>query len=177
MITPLIVFRRTCQFEQIVTDLGVILLVDDREDDAYLVRRAFVGGGVANPVHWVQSGTQAVEYLTGTGHYYDRVEYPLPDLILLDLKMPGMDGFDVLQWIRQQSGFGTIPVVVLTSSNLIKDVNRAYALGANSFLVKPLDFENYAELGKAVNEYWLLRAKPPQTSRPPRKPDGAPPKS
>ena len=169
--TPLISDWWKCHFHQIVAEQSVILLVDDREDDAYLVRRAFEKAGVTNVLQWVPSGNEAVQYLTGTGRYSDRMEYPLPELILLDLKMPGMDGFEVLEWLRRQQGVHTIPVLVLTSSHLIKDVNRAYSLGANSFLVKPLDFENYAELGRVIKEYWLQRSKAPQTFRPPPKPN------
>jgi CheY-like chemotaxis protein len=154
-----------------MSDHAVILLVDDLEDDRLLVRRAFEKAAVSNPLHCVSSGEEAIQYLGGTGPYANRAEHPLPDLILLDLKMPGMDGFEVLVWLRQQPGFRSIPVVVLTSSDLIKDVNRAYALGANSFLVKPLDFQNYTELGKVINEYWLRKVKTPETFRPPPRPD------
>jgi CheY-like chemotaxis protein len=151
---------------------AVILLVDDLEDDHQLVRRAFEKAGVCHPIHAVHSGEEATEYLSGLGPYANRLEYPLPDLILLDLKMPGMDGFEVLQWIRAQPGIRAIPVIVLTSSNLIKDVNRAYALGANSFLVKPIEFQNYTELSRLVNEYWLEWVEKPQTFRSPPKPSG-----
>ena len=124
-------------------DQAVILLVEDREDDILLVRRAFERGGISNPFHVVRDGEEAVQYLAGEGKYSNRAEYPLPDLILADLKLPGVDGFDLVRWIRRQPGFGSIPVVVLTSSDAIRDVNRACSLGANSFLVKPLDFENF----------------------------------
>lgn len=155
-----------------MSDQAVILLVDDLEDDRLLVRRAFEKAAVPNPLHCVSSGQEAIHYLSGTGPYANRAEHPLPDLILLDLKMPGTDGFEVLGWLRQQPGIRAIPVVVLTSSDLIKDVNRAYALGANSFLVKPLDFQNYTELGKVLNQYWLEKVKTPETFRPPPKPNG-----
>jgi CheY-like chemotaxis protein len=146
-------------------DQAVILLVEDREDDILLVRRAFEKGGINNPFQVVRDGEEAVHYLAGEGRYSNRAEYPLPDLILLDLKMPGLDGFDVLMWIRRQPGFGNIPVVVLTSSDAIRDVNRAYALGANSFLVKPLDFENFVELAKMLRTYWLKASQRPSATR------------
>ena len=153
-------------------DHAVILLVDDSEDDITLIRRAFEKAGVANPLHVVRNGDEAVQYLSGTGQYADRAEYPLPDLILLDLKMPGMSGFEVLAWIRQQPGIRALSVVVLTSSDRIKDVNQAYTLGANSFLIKPLDFQNYTELSKAVNDYWIRHVKTAEIFRPAPKPNG-----
>ncbi len=119
-----------------------ILLVEDREDDVFLVRRAFEKAYLLNPLQVVRNGEEAVAYLKGEGTYANRAGYPLPSLILLDLKLPGMDGFDVLRWIRREPNFGSLPVIVLTSSEQIRDVNRAYQLGANSFLVKPTDFEN-----------------------------------
>src|SRR5207248_11387786 len=104
-------------------------------------------------------------YLKGDGKYGNRDEHPLPDLLLLDLKMPRMDGFQVLQWLRQQPGLSSLRVVVLTSSEDLRDVNTAYQLGANSFLVKPLEFENFVETGKMLKEYWLRISKAPETSR------------
>ena len=147
-------------------DQAVILLVEDREDDIFLVKKAFEKGWIDNPMQVVRDGVEAIHYLAGEGPYSNRAEYPLPDLILLDLKLPKVDGFDVVRWIRRQPGFSTIPVVVLTSSDAIRDVNRAYALGANSFLVKPLDFENFIELAKMLKAYWLKTSKRPEASRP-----------
>jgi len=125
-----------------VPETRPILLVEDREDDVFLVRRAFEKAYLLNPLQVVRNGEEAVAYLKGEGTYANRAGYPLPSLILLDLKLPGMDGFDVLRWIRQEPNFGSLPVIVLTSSEQIRDVNRAYQLGANSFLVKPTDFQN-----------------------------------
>src|SRR5689334_22237166 len=106
------------------------------------MRKSFEKAHLTNPVQIVRDGGEAVAYLSGEGKYANRAEYPLPVLVLLDLKMPGMDGFEVLSWIRQRDGIRGLPVVVLTSSNEIRDVNRAYALGANSFFVKELDFQH-----------------------------------
>src|ERR1043166_4419196 len=113
---------------------GVILLVEDREEDVILLRRAFTKANFLNPIQVVSDGDEAIAYLQGAGKYADRSEYPLPKLVLLDLKMPRKDGFEVLQWIRQQPGLSAIRVVVLTASDTVRDVNRAYQLGANSFL-------------------------------------------
>jgi CheY-like chemotaxis protein len=152
-----------------VPDQAIILLVEDREDDILLVRKAFGRGGIDNPLQIVRDGDEAIHYLEGAGPYSNRAEYPLPDLILLDLKLPTVDGFEVVRWIRRQPTFGSIPVVVLTSSDAIRDVNRAYALGANSFLVKPLDFDNFIETAKVLKSYWLKAIKRPEASRPDRR--------
>ena len=103
----------------------------------------------------VSDGEEALSYLDGAGKFADRTLYPLPDLILLDLKMPKMDGFEVLDELRKRPALKAIRVIVLTSSEQIYDVNRAYELGASSFLVKPLDFENYASLLATLNRFWL----------------------
>ena len=134
-----------------------ILLVEDNQDDILLILRAFQRAGVNRRVQAVTSGMEAVAYLQGTPPYGDREKYPLPALVLLDIKMPGMDGFEVLRWIRRQSEFFQLCVVMLTNSDHISDANQAYHLGANSFLVKPLDFENAAELARSLD---TLLAKP-----------------
>src|SRR5947208_2771680 len=112
----------------------VILLVEDSEDDVLIIRKAFRSAGIPNPLHVVRDGEGAIAYLAGEGRFSVRDEYPLPALILLDLKLPGMDGFEILRWIRQSPGLSSLRVVVLTSSENIRDVNAAYALGANSFM-------------------------------------------
>src|SRR4051812_11872496 len=132
---------------------ALILLVDDRQDDVLLALHSFEKAGIKNPTRVVTDGDQAIAYLSGTGTYADRKEYPLPMLILLDLKMPRVDGFEVLKWIRSHPGLAAIPVVVLTSSEDIRDVNLAYRLGANSFLVKPMDFTHFAELTDYISEW------------------------
>ncbi len=146
-------------------DQAVILLVEDREDDIALIRRAFERAQLPNPVQVVVDGAAAIAYLAGEREYSNRAEYPLPALVLLDLKMPGVDGFEVLRWIRDQPGLRNLVVVVLTSSQDIKDVNIAYKLGANSFMVKPMDFENIVEMSKLIRDYWLLHNVQPSTSR------------
>jgi len=151
-----------------VSEIGVILLVEDREDDVVLIRRAFKEIGLMNPVQVVRDGEEAVAYLKGDGIFSNHEEQPLPALILLDLKMPRMDGFEFLAWLRQQPELLHLPVVVLTSSEELRDVHRAYALGANSFLVKPIDFEQYIELNKILHQYWLVHSRTPDAQRPPR---------
>jgi CheY-like chemotaxis protein len=154
-----------------VRETRVILLVEDREDDVFLVRKAFEKAYIINPLQVVRDGHEAVAYLKGEGSYANRIEYPLPSLVLLDLKLPGMDGFEVLQWIRQEPSLRSLPVVVLTSSDQIRDVNAAYQLGANSFLVKPLDFQNFIDLSKAIERYWINFSKIPESVRPEKSSD------
>ena len=154
-------------------DISVILVVEDREDDILLIQKAFEKAGVQNPVYFVRNGDEALAYLSGEWKYANRAEYPLPVLVLLDLKLPGMDGFEVLAWIRRQEGLRALPVVVLTSSTALSDVNRAYQLGANSFFVKEIEFQNSVELSRLLQNYWLFKVRNPQTSRPDRKPDAA----
>src|SRR5207245_7487111 len=129
---------------------SVILLVEDREDDIILIRRAFTKGNVLNPLQVVRDGDEAIAYLSGQGRYSNRAEYPLPDLVLLDLKMPRVDGFEVIRWIREQPGLKALRFVVLTSSDEMRDVNLAYQLGANSFLVKPVKFADFVQTTRAL---------------------------
>ena len=131
-------------------DQAVILLVEDREDDVILIRKAFQKAGLTNPFQLARDGEEAIAYLSGEGKFSNREEFPLPWLVLLDLKMPKIDGFEVLTWIRGQPSLSRIIVLVLTSSEYIRDVDRAYKLGANSFLVKPLDFDNAVQMGELI---------------------------
>jgi CheY-like chemotaxis protein len=132
-----------------------ILLAEDREDDVVLIRRAFARVNFLNPLLVVKNGEEAISYLQGDTPYDDRTRYPLPAVMLLDLKMPRKDGFDVLRWIRQQRAFDTLRVLVLTSSEVSQDVALAYQLGANSFLVKPSDFNDLVQLTRFIDGFWL----------------------
>jgi CheY-like chemotaxis protein len=123
-----------------------ILVVEDNENDVELIRRTLSQSDISNPIHFVKSGEEAINYLLGMEPYSDRKRFGLPGLVLLDLKLQVMNGFEVLQWIKNHRHFGDLRVVVLTSSSDIGDVKRAYRLGANSFLVKPLEFENTSVL-------------------------------
>jgi len=150
-----------------MAEQAVILLAEDDEDYVLLIQRAFIQAKVPNPLHVVWNGEEAISYLKGNGKYSNRDEYPLPDLMLLDLKMPRVNGFEVLQWLRAQPGLSSLRVLVLTSSDEIRDVNDAYRLGANSFLVKPMDFEDTAELSRLINDFWLKASRTPDSFRPP----------
>ncbi len=144
-------------------DKAVILLVEDQENDIILLRRALTKSRILNPIQAVRTGEQAIAYLSGAPPFENRSEFPLPSLVLLDINMPGMDGFEVLRWIRQDSPVPSLRVVILTSSNEMRDVNRAYQLGANSFLIKPIDFERFAEICQAISGYWLWLDHAPTT--------------
>jgi CheY-like chemotaxis protein len=142
------------------------MLVEDDENDITLIRRAFAQANVLNPLMVLKNAEEANAYFLGLGPYKNRSEFPLPSLVLLDLKLPGMSGLEFLKWLREQPEFGRTRVVVLTASNLTKDVNTAYQLGANSFLVKPVDFEKFVEISAALKGYWLWLDQAPDTERP-----------
>ena len=114
-----------------------VLVVDDCEEDALLMRIVFERAGFLLPPQFVVDGDEAIAYLQGDGRYRDRAQHPLPSVILMDLNMPGKDGFEVLEWIRAQPAFKRLHVYILSASNRTEDIERAYDLGANSYLVKP----------------------------------------
>ena len=130
-----------------------ILLVEDDHNDVLLVKRAFQKAKIANPIVVLHDGEQAISYLAGREPYVVRA---LPMLVLLDLKLPRKSGHEVLEWLRQQQTLKRLPVVVLTASSESSDVNRAYDLGANSYLVKPVTFDALVEMVKTLNLYWLI---------------------
>src|SRR5437899_2596022 len=109
-----------------------ILLAEDSEDDVFLIRRAFQKGHISNPLFVVRDGEEAIAYLKGENKYSNRAEYPLPDLLLLDMKMPRLDGLEVLKWARRQPELHQLRIVMLTSSEDMRDVKKAYDAGANS---------------------------------------------
>lgn len=130
-----------------------ILLVEDDHNDVLLIKRAFDKVKIANPIIVVNDGEEAISYLAGREPYVERA---LPMLVLLDLKLPRKSGHEVLEWLRQQQTLKRLPVVVLTASSESSDVNRAYDLGANSYLVKPVTFDSLVEMVKTLNLYWLI---------------------
>jgi CheY-like chemotaxis protein len=138
-----------------------ILLAEDDENDVFFMERAFKQAQIANPLIRVKDGEDAIAYLKGEDAFADRTSCPMPYLVLLDLKMPRKNGFEVIQWVREQPGLKRLPLVVLTSSKEDPDVNRAYELGANTYLVKPVKFEGLVEMMKALNLYWLILAEKP----------------
>ena len=144
---------------------GVILLAEDDPNDVLLIQRAFQRNHVANPVQVVRDGDEALAYLSGQAPFADRERHPLPVLMLMDLKMPRKSGLEVLEWVRQQPGLKRLPIIVLTSSNQSPDINRAYELGANSYLVKPAGFDSLLDLVKNLDMYWLILNEKPELDR------------
>jgi CheY-like chemotaxis protein len=134
--------------------LSIILHVDDDPNDLVLVKRAVQMADSGIRVVAASDGAEAIDYLSGKGVYGDRDRYPLPSLVLLDLKMPRRNGFEVLSWIRSQPTLKCSPVVILTSSKHRDDMERAYDKGANSYLIKPVTFDELVELVKGLVHYW-----------------------
>src|SRR5829696_4347802 len=131
-----------------------VLLVEDSPDDVWLVKRAFASAGLKHPLFAVEDGGQAIEYLCGKGQYADRKAFPLPNLVLADLKMPGVDGFQLIKWMRDDTHARMIPVIVMSSSALAQDVNRAYELGANAYMVKPANYQALENLIATIARFW-----------------------
>lgn len=137
-------------------DNKVILLVEDNPDDEALTLRALRGNHILNEVVVARNGLEALDYLFATGAYADRDRRVIPQIILLDLKLPKMDGLEVLQRIRADDRTKLIPVVILTSSDEERDVIEGYKLGANSYVRKPVDFTQFAEAVRQLKLYWLV---------------------
>ena len=137
------------------TSGSTVLLVEDDANDVFLMQRAFSKANVTNPLHVARDGQEAIEYLNHLGSFADATRYPPPALMVLDLKMPRKNGFETLEWLRQQPGLKRMVAVVLSSSRQMTDINRAYDLGANSYLVKPGDFQKLVDLVNLLANYWL----------------------
>lgn len=134
---------------------ATILLIEDQEDDIFMITHAFKRGCISNPFRVVRDGEEAIAYLSGNGVFADRGKFPMPGLVLLDLELPRLNGFDVLRWIRHQPHLSALRVIVLTASSNARDVNMAYQLGANSFLVKSEDFQQLVALSRTLSTFWL----------------------
>jgi len=138
-----------------MADTCTILIAEDDENDALLFETACGKESVEHILHFVRDGQQAIDYLSGKSPYDDRQRFPFPDLLVLDLKMPRMDGFDVLKWVRDENGIGELPVVVLSGSSLDEDKIRATGLGADEFLVKPAGIDELRKLIRGLCDEWL----------------------
>lgn len=140
---------------------GVILLVEDNPDDEALALRALKKNNIANPVFVAHDGAEALDYLFGSGLYADRNVNEAPAVILLDLKLPKIDGLEVLRRLREDERTRLVPVVILTTSNEERDVVNGYRLGANSYVRKPVDFDQFNRAVGQLGLYWLLINQPP----------------
>lgn len=132
-----------------------VLIVEDNDDDSFFMMRAFRSTGMAVPPIRVEDGQKAIHYLAGSGEFEDRSKFPQPVLVLLDIKLPFASGFDVLRWVREESACPNLPVIMLTSSNQERDVEEAYALGANAYLMKPSQGDECLEIARAIKRFWL----------------------
>lgn len=152
----------------------MILLVDDNPHDVVLIRLAFRKVGIIDTIQLVKDGTEAMRYISGEGSYGDRHQFPIPTLVLLDLKMPQTSGFEVLQWIRKQAHLDSVVVVVMSGSRNDADIERAYSLGANMYLIKPSRFEDLVRLMESLKDYRQWRGgKRPQQMPDQRVPAGS----
>jgi two-component system, response regulator len=145
----------------------VILLVEDNEDDAMLTLRAFKRSHVMNPIVVARDGIEALDFLFARGNHSDRATAPLPALVILDLKLPKLDGLGVLKAIRAEERTQLLPVVILTSSKEEQDLISGYSLGANSYVRKPVDFTEFLEAVKVLGIYWLMmnQSPPPRAAQ------------
>lgn len=150
---------------------STVLLVDDGLAERKLFAMAGKKAGVGYVLQEVGDGADAIRYLKGEGHYADRAAHPFPALVVLDVNMPGMSGFEVLEWIRGDSQTRDLPVVMWTSSSCEDDVRRAYSLGANSYLVKPLSLILLVDTVRVIENFWL------KLNRAPRMDDASPAES
>jgi CheY-like chemotaxis protein len=132
-----------------------VLLVEDDDNDVLFLQSAWKRAEIPSPLKVVSDGQKAVDYLSGTHEYADRTKYPMPCLVLLDLNLPCKNGFEVLQWIRENPAMGTLLVLVLTSSTSETDAHRAYTLGANSYVIKPSNPDQLRELSSLIKLYWI----------------------
>ncbi len=138
-----------------------ILLVEDNPTDAEMTMRALRRNNLANKLHWVKDGAEALEFMFCSGAYANRNPAQAPKLILLDIKMPKVDGIEVLRRLKANDATSTIPVVVMTSSNEERDVVESYRLGVNSYIVKPVEFDSFLETVAKIGMYWVLTNRVP----------------
>jgi CheY-like chemotaxis protein len=132
-----------------------VLVAEDDHSDAVLLELAFKKAGMQVDLRFVRDGQEVIDYLSGQGKFQEPAMNSMPVLLLLDLKMPRMNGFDVLRWVRQQPGLKRLVVIIFSSSDLGADINQAYDLGANSYVVKPGDFGELSEVARNLEKYWM----------------------
>jgi CheY-like chemotaxis protein len=139
------------------------MIVEDDLNDIFLVKRAFKMANLRNPLQVVTDGQEAIHYLNGEMKYSDRNAFPLPKLIVMDIKMPRRSGFEVLDWVKGRQGIlRRIPIIIVSSSDNPSDINRAYELGANAYMVKPLNFKEVERLFESITQYWGFQCAKPE---------------
>jgi CheY-like chemotaxis protein len=148
-----------------MSDQALILLVEDDDNSVFLLRHALAKAGVSSSLQVLGTGEDAIAYLAGTERFSDWHKFPLPSIVLLDLKLPGISGFEVLKFIRQHPGLKPLRVAMLTSSDLDQDIKTAYELGANIFLTKPVQLEKLIEMMKMLHGHWLQQAQAATVTR------------
>jgi CheY-like chemotaxis protein len=134
--------------------LNLILLIEDSEDDVFFFKRAMEQAKLSNPVQVVHDVGQAIGYLEGAGPFADRSQFPLPKIIFVDLHMPSKDGFEFLKWLGDKREFRTLHVVAISGIGRMQEINRAYQIGANSFVTKPIKPEDLQNLARGFSAYW-----------------------
>lgn len=139
-----------------------VLLVEDDLNDIFLVKRAFKLTELDVPLQVVTDGQEAISYLKGDGKYADRTAHPVPHLIVMDIHMPRKSGFEVLEWVKRDGLLRRIPIVIVSSSDNPAEINRAYELGANAYMVKPMDFRAVEHLFQSITHYWGLECAKPE---------------
>ena len=139
-----------------------VLLVEDDLSDIFLVKRAFKMARIQNPLQVVTDGEEAIQYLRGEGKYGDRTAYPLPKLIVMDIKMPRRTGFEVLEWVKGNHLLRCIPIIIVSSSDNPADINHAYESGVNAYMVKPVDFHKVEHLFHSITQYWGMECAKPE---------------
>jgi CheY-like chemotaxis protein len=162
--------RRGCIEERVMSTIPTILLADGNEDDVLFLKQAFSTSSVPNKLEVVTRGDDAIAYLLGEGNYSDRKKHPFPRLLVMDFKLRAKDGFEVLHDLRQVHSLRALPIIILTGSTDPVEINRAYELGANCVLFKPVHFEKLRQLADDLTRYWLskspVRAAPPTPRQP-----------
>ena len=138
-----------------------ILLVEDNEADVKITLRAFEKASLKHKVHVARDGQEALDFIRNQGNFQDKDKYPKPDLILLDIKMPKVDGFGVLKELKSDLSYSHIPIIMLTSSKDEEDILRSYKGGAASFIPKPVKYEEFLEVVEIINSYWNIISKLP----------------
>jgi CheY-like chemotaxis protein len=134
---------------------GIILLVEDRPDEVELMKQALHQAGIPNPLRVLSDGAEAIAYIEGRDRYSDRAAWPLPRVLLLDLKLPKRSGLEVVACAKKDPRMRRVPAIIITSSREASDMEKAYAAGANSYLVKPTSFRDFVETMKHTGTYWI----------------------